>query len=119
EVKALLDSASEIYLRTKTHPTADHLSAHLTVHTFDYLYERQAKFQDIYEQIAEELVRLTQSSGDQPIIYCVPGHPAVGEASVRHLRRLAAEKGIEMQLLAGLSFIEPVCSTLSIDPLER
>jgi tetrapyrrole methylase family protein/MazG family protein len=119
EVKSLLDTATTIYLRTRTHPTADHLPGHLDIRTFDHLYEREARFEDIYRQIAEELVALASSEGSEPIIYCVPGHPAIGEASVRYLRALAKEKGIEVRLLAGLSFIEPVCAALQIDPLEH
>src|SRR4051812_19954374 len=119
EVKSLLESADVVYLRTTTHPTAEHLPQGLEVRSFDYLYEREERFEDIYRQIADELVRLAEAEGERPVIYCVPGHPAVGEASVRHLRRLCRERGVEVRLAAGLSFIEPVCSTLDIDPLER
>jgi len=118
EVKSLLDSATIVYLRTKTHPTADHLPTHLDVRSFDYLYEREARFDDIYRQIAEELLKLAAAS-DQSIIYCVPGHPSIGEASVRHLRDMAKEQGIEVRTLAGLSFIEPVCTALNLDPLQH
>ena len=65
---------------------------------------QQFRLLTIYRQIAEELVRLASSGDDQPVIYCVPGHPAIGEASVRHLRRLCSEKGIKLRLVAGLSF---------------
>jgi tetrapyrrole methylase family protein/MazG family protein len=119
EVKTLLDAASTIYLRTRTHPTANHLPAHLDVRTFDYLYEREEEFERIYRQIAEELISLASAATPDPIIYCVPGHPVVGEASVRHLRSLASNAGITVKLVAGLSFIEPVCTALGIDPLER
>lgn len=118
EVKSLLDSAGTIYLRTATHPTADHLPPHLDIRTFDHLYERENRFEEIYHKIAEELVSIA-SSAEKPLIYCVPGHPAVGEASVRHLRTLARERGIEVKLVAGLSFLEPVCTVLDIDPLQR
>ncbi len=119
EVKTLLDGADAIYLRTTTHPTADHLPTHLKIHSFDHLYESQAHFEDIYVQIATELLKLAAATGDQSIIYCVPGHPAIGEASVRHLRRMSAEAGVEVRLVAGLSFIEPVCTALGVDPLEH
>ena len=121
EVRSLLESVDLIYVRTTTHPTARHLPDHLKVYSFDYLYEREERFEDIYRKIAEELVDRAGSTppGGQPVVYCVPGHPAIGEASVRHLRRLAAVQGIEVRLLAGLSFIEPVCSALGLDPLER
>jgi len=107
EVKSLLDTATTIYLRTKTHPTADYLPDHLDVRTFDYLYEREARFEEIYRQIAEELISLALKS-NEPVIYCVPGHPAIGEASVRHLRVLAGERGVELRLVSGLFFLEPV-----------
>ena len=55
EVKNLLDFASTVYLRTKTHPTAAHLPSHLDIRTFDYLYEKEARFEDIYRTIAQEL----------------------------------------------------------------
>jgi tetrapyrrole methylase family protein/MazG family protein len=116
EVKSLLDSASTVYLRTKTHPTAANLPAHLDVRTFDYLYEQQARFEDIYRKIAQELLNLAATS-DSPIIYCVPGHPTIGEASVRYLREAAREQGVEVRIMAGLSFIEPVCTALDLDPL--
>jgi tetrapyrrole methylase family protein / MazG family protein len=118
EVKNLLDSANTIYLRTRTHPTAQYLPSHLDVRTFDYLYEREGRFEDIYRQIAEELLKLAAQS-EQQIIYCVPGHPSIGEASVRYLRSMAKEQGVEVRTLAGLSFIEPVCTALDIDPLQR
>src|SRR5205823_848858 len=117
EVKSLLEAAEVVYLRTTTHPTAEHLPKHLEVRSFDYLYEREERFEEIYSQIAEELVRLAFAQGERPVLYCVPGHPAVGEASVRHLRRLCSEQRIQVRLAAGLSFIEPVCSTLGLDPL--
>src|SRR5205807_4130328 len=74
EVKTLLDSADTIYLRTTTHPTADHLPAHLKIHSFDYLYERETQFEDIYTQIATELLKLASAGnpsqgghGDPPL----------------------------------------------------
>ena len=88
--------------------------------SFDYLYEREAHFSDIYRQIAEELITLALSEKEEKgVIYCVPGHPAIGEASVRHLRALSKERGVELKIVAGLSFLEPVCTALGIDPLER
>ncbi|MGA7729962.1 MAG: nucleoside triphosphate pyrophosphohydrolase [Chloroflexia bacterium] len=118
QVKGLLDNAKVVYLRTRTHPTADHLPAHLEVRTFDYLYERESRFEEIYRQIAVELLRIA-SQQEELVLYCVPGHPSIGEASVRHLRAQAKEQGVELKIAAGLSFLEPVCDALSIDPLER
>jgi tetrapyrrole methylase family protein / MazG family protein len=118
QARELLSGARTIYLRTRTHPTADHLPAHLDVHTFDHLYERESSFSTIYRAIAEELVSIALESA-KPVIYCVPGHPLVGEASVRHLRALCDERGVGLRFVAGLSFLEPVCTALGLDPLER
>ncbi len=118
QVKNLLDSAHTVYLRTKTHPTAAHLPPHLEVRSFDHLYESEERFEEIYRKIAEELHAIAEVS-DEPVIYCVPGHPAIGEASVRHLRRMAGERGVSVQIMAGLSFLEPVCTALDLDPLQH
>ncbi len=53
------------------------------------------------------------------IVYAVPGHPLVGEASVLKLLARAKEAGIETQIVGGLSFIEPVCAALALDPLAQ
>jgi tetrapyrrole methylase family protein/MazG family protein len=118
EVKRLLDSATTVYLRTSTHPTANHLPRHLDVRTFDYLYEREARFEDIYHLIAEELLKLAAES-EHVVIYCVPGHPTIGEASVRHLQQIAKERDVDVRIMAGLSFLEPVCTALNLDPLQH
>ncbi len=118
EARDVLAAAQTVYLRTRTHPTADHLPAHLTIHTFDYLYEREADFAAIYTQIADELLRLASAAPpDAPIIYAVPGHPLVGEAAVRAVLPRARAARLPVRLVAGLSFLEPVCTALDLDPL--
>src|SRR5689334_18954831 len=118
EARDVLAAAQTVWLRTTTHPTAAHLPAHLTIESFDYLYERESGFAQIYRQIAEALVARAQEAAG-PLVYCVPGHPLVGEASVRYLLDLAREAGVSVRLVAGLSFLEPVCTALEIDPLQH
>src|SRR5262249_19059790 len=55
----------------------------------------------------------------EALVYAVPGHPLIAEESVRHLRLRAPERGIGLRIVAGLSFLEPVCAALKLDPLER
>ncbi len=69
--------------------------------------------------MARRLLDLAQASSGRPIIYAVPGHPLIGEESVRLLRGLAVEHGARVRLVAGLSFVEPVCAALDLNPLER
>jgi tetrapyrrole methylase family protein / MazG family protein len=52
------------------------------------------------------------------ICYLVPGHPSVGEITVERLQRIAPRLGITIQLVAGLSFLEPLLSVMNLDLLD-
>jgi len=110
-----LSAASEIYARTARHPTLAGLPASLTVHSFDSIYDSTEKFEEVYQQIVERIVEL----GQQPdgVLYTVPGHPAVGEATVEQIRKRAAELNLPVRLIAGLSFVEPCLAALKVDAL--
>lgn len=112
----LLLAAKCVFLRTSRHPTAAALPAHLTVHSFDRLYEEADSFATVYAEIADRIVAQGRQSGG--VIYAVPGHPLVGESSVQHILAQSRQEGIQVRVVAGLSFIEPVLSTLGIDGLD-
>jgi tetrapyrrole methylase family protein/MazG family protein len=111
----VLASATEIYVRTARHPTLGGLPSTLTVHSFDDIYDATEKFEDVYQQIVERVLEL----GKRPegVIYAVPGHPAVGEATVEQIRKRAAEMNLPVRLIAGLSFVEPSLLALNVDAL--
>ena len=111
----VLSNASEIYVRTARHPTLDGLPSSVKVKSFDYLYEQAATFSQVYSQVADEVLRLGATSN---LIYCVPGHPLVGEASVTDLLKRAKAAGIPTEVIAGLSFIEPALTALRLDALD-
>jgi len=115
EAREVLESAAEIYLRTKRHPLVASLPTGLVVHSFDHLYEQLETFEEIYEEIAAQVLALGQR--EEGVIYAVPGHPLVGEESVRRILAMAREKGIPLRLVAGLSFLEPAFTCLALDPL--
>jgi tetrapyrrole methylase family protein/MazG family protein len=112
----VLSQAGEVYVRTARHPTVASLPAGLTVHSFDGLYEALDDFAGVYETIAEQVVALGRRR--QGVLYAVPGHPLVGESSVRRILLRAREEGIGVRLVEGLSFVEPVLSLLEIDGLD-
>jgi tetrapyrrole methylase family protein/MazG family protein len=116
EAQQLLASAGEIYVRTRKHPTVAALPPQATIHSFDSIYERAETFEQVYAEIAARIVELGQR--EQGVVYAVPGHPLVGEASVRHILALAEEKGLAVHIVEGLSFIEPVCTRMRQDPLD-
>jgi tetrapyrrole methylase family protein/MazG family protein len=113
----LLHSARELYVRTDRHPTLAALPDSLEVHSFDAIYNSAEDFAAVYQQIAQEVIRL--GSRPQGVIYAVPGDPAVGEATTWLIRDLAAANGLAVRVLSGVSFVESACLALGIDPLER
>ncbi len=115
EAREALESAEEVYLRTKRHPIVASLPKGLVAHSFDHLYEKLETFEEVYEEIAAQVLALGQR--EEGVIYAVPGHPLVGEESVRRILAMAKEKGIPLRIVAGLSFLEPVFTCLNLDPL--
>lgn len=112
----VLSEAEEVHLRTAKHPTVGALPSHLVLHSFDRLYETLQDLPDVYEAIAEQVVVLGQRS--QGVVYAVPGHPLVGEASVQRILACAREDDLPVVLVDGLSFVEPVLSLLQLDGLD-
>ena len=116
EVWDVLTGADEVYLRTARHPTVSGLPASLRVHSFDAIYEQKDDFAQVYGTIAAQVVTL--GLRPQGVIFAVPGHPRVGEATVGRILELAAAEGLEVRLVAGLSFVEPALDALGIDALD-
>ena len=113
----LLQTTEVLYLRTAVHPTVAALPPRLALRPFDALYETAEDFGAVYDRIAADLVERAQHG--EEICYAVPGHPLVAEATTRRLLALARERGVPIHIVPGLSFIEPVCASLELDPLEQ
>lgn len=123
EASRVLEAASLVVARTLRHPTVETLRERrpdLPLESFDELYERAESFATLYPRMAEQLLDRAESlPPGETLVYAVPGHPLIGEESVRRLRTLAAVRGVAVRIVAGLSFVEPVCAALGLDPLER
>lgn len=113
----LLNSASEIFLRTSQHPVVSAFPASLALHSFDDLYEFEENVEEVYRKIVTRILEL----GERPrgVIYAVPGHPFVAEATAPEIARRAKEEGIPVRVIQGLSFVEPVLAALAIDLLPQ
>jgi len=113
----LLNSTSEIFLRTRQHPVVTSLPTQLQISSFDELYERAGSFTEVYSQIVEQVLEL----GKRPagIVYAVPGHPFVAEATGPEIARRARLEGIPVRVIEGLSFVEPTLSLLGLDPFPQ
>src|SRR5215469_14038668 len=106
-----------VYFRTFIHPTVEPLRRTLPglrLESFDYLYDESTSWETLYQQIAEKIYTLAT---EKPVIYAVPGHPLIGETSVQLILQQARARGLTTEIIAGLSFLEPVCTALELDPL--
>lgn len=117
EAWEVLSQADEVYLRTAQHPTVAGFPAGVRVRAFDALYEQAETFEQVYEAIVTEVLRLAQRP--QGVIYAVPGHPLVAEATGMALLQRARETNLEIRVVEGLSFLEPVFRALGVDPFPH
>jgi len=107
-----------VYFRTLIHPTVETLKTEipdLRSESFDHFYDQSNDWNTLYQHIAEEICTL---AAQQPVVYAVPGHPLIGESTVQRVLSLARERGLSTSIVAGLSFLEPVCTVLGLDPLD-
>ncbi len=113
----VLSQAGEVWLRTGQHPTVSGLPASVEIHTFDDLYEQHVSFDEVYAAIVSKVLEL----GRRPegVIYAVPGHPFVAERTSPEIARIARDEGLGLRLVEGLSFMEPTCSALGLDPFPH
>lgn len=108
-----LRSGKKIYLRTSKHPVVDLLG--IEYESFDSYYDQGEKFEEVYDRIAQKLVDLGK---DTDIIYAVPGHPRVAETSVGLVEDYSRVKGVDVDVIASMSFIDAMYNYLAFDPSE-
>ncbi|BCB01928.1 nucleoside triphosphate pyrophosphohydrolase [Bacillus sp. KH172YL63] len=111
-----IKNSSHLYLRTEKHPVVTDLSSEgITFETFDSVYEKHDRFEDVYEEIVRELV---SESGKHPLVYAVPGHPLVAEKAVQMLLDLQKEGKVQVEIGGGQSFIDPLFAAVGADPID-
>lgn len=112
-----LESNKNIFLRTEKHPTVDYLKEKKIIFdTYDNVYESIGSFDEVYLNIAKDLIKKHEDLGD--LIYAVPGHPLVAEKSVFNLIDLCKESNIEYKIIPAVSFIDAMIESLRIDPIK-
>jgi tetrapyrrole methylase family protein/MazG family protein len=116
ETASLLASKPVLLLRTMKHPAvAGLIDQEIQFDSYDYLYEKCATFDLVYESIARDCVERAKKYGQ--IVYAVPGSPMVAEKSVGLIRKLAAECGVNVVVLPGMSFLDLLYNRLGVDPI--
>jgi len=112
-----LKQAVHIYLRTEKHPVINDLKAQgVTFQSFDYLYEEEGSFNDVYAEITKQL--LEKAKEEPSILYVVPGHPMVAEKTTQILLQVGPAQGIEIEIMGGQSFLDAAFTALKVDPVE-
>ena len=111
-----LSGANEVYLRTVRHPCVSALPRAPRLHAFDAVFDQVGNFAVVHETIANEVVALGRRV--EGVIYAVPGHPRVGEATTTRILEIAAVEGLPVRIVPGLSFVEPVLTALGIDAVN-
>src|SRR5699024_6481283 len=102
-----------IFLRTKDHPVVRSLEQEGVVfESFDHYYEKEDRFENVYEQIVEALI---ENACRKSVIYAVPGHPMLAEQTVQ---LLLEQEEIEVEIVGGQSFLDDLFTALKIDPIE-
>ena len=108
-----LKNNNNIYLRTEKHPVVEKLKKDIQYKSFDYIYDREESFDDVYNNISKYIVDLAK---EKDIVYAVPGHPRVAEKTVGIIEDLAKEFDIEVETIPSMSFVDVMFDYLKIDP---
>ena len=108
-----LAQSTEIWARTRYHPVFSELPKNIIVHSFDQL-ENESFSADESLEIAQKIIELAQEQG--MVTYAVPGSPFIAEETVRQIMIQVKESQIPVRVIDGMSFLEPVCSALGLDP---
>ena len=112
-----LESNKNVFLRTEKHPTVDYLKEkNIKFGTYDNVYESIGSFDEVYLNIANDLIKKHKELGE--LIYAVPGHPLVAEKSVFNLIELCNQNKVEYKIIPAVSFIDAMIEGLKIDPIE-
>ena len=110
-----LKSGKPVYLRTQKHPVVKKFKDWgIIFQTLDHFYEN-SQFQAVYQQMVEFLLAEAEAKGE--IVYGVPGSPLVAEETVTRLKREGPSRGVEIEILPALSFLDELFSLLDLDPI--
>ncbi|MFQ5516511.1 MAG: nucleoside triphosphate pyrophosphohydrolase [Acidimicrobiia bacterium] len=112
--RLLEDPQATVVARTLHHPAARRLAEIRPVQSGDDLYATADDFESVYARLVERVLDAARG-GD--VVYAVPGHPRVGEASVALLMQEAAAVGVVVEMAGGRSFLDALFERLGVDPL--
>ena len=112
----LMKQSPRVFLRTRVHPVVEWLEKEgVTYSSFDHLYEQLPSFREVYAKICEEILA---AGATEPVVYAVPGHPLVYEASVGLILEAAKGQGINVRVHPAVSFLDALLVSLELAPRQ-
>jgi len=111
-----LRAAPLLFVRTARHPAVANLdAAGIPYESLDYLYESGESFDAVYDSITERILESARGNNEvSDVALAVPGHPLVGEESVRRILLRAREEGIPVRIVGSACFLEPTLAALRL-----
>jgi len=118
-----MKGASRVIVRTSFHPTVSELPGHgVSYETLDEMYQDADDFESLYRDMAARIMEAARDAFERGeaggVVYAVPGSPHVGERSVQLLVEMGRSTDVEVRVLPGISFLEPLCSSSGISLFE-
>lgn len=111
-----LKKHKSIYLRTEKHPVVEYLREEgIKFQTFDNIYNTNESFEEVYNSIAQDLLKQAQ---EEDILYAVPGHPFVAENTVQLIIQGCEAYGVKTDIHPAMSFLDVMFTALEIDPVD-
>ena len=112
-----LKQAKTVIVRTSQHNCVPCLPRNedIIYQYCDDLYESIPKFTDVY---AAKVERVLTAARQGDVVYAVPGDPLVGESTVLALLKAAKDENIKVEIVSGISFVEPILAALGVDAMD-
>lgn len=109
--------SSEVFARIGRHPALSAIPDTVKLTTFESYYEEAETFEFLYSNISNRILELAKEHGK--VLYLVPGDPWVGETTTKLITSRSSSCGVQVDILPGISFVEPTLAALKIDLLPR
>ena len=111
-----LDSAARIFVRSHSGVDFGDLLNQANVIDIHEFRNPDAPSGQRWQTSARVVV---DAAADGPVVLAIPGHPRFGEMLTVETMRMAEDRGLNVEVLDGLSMIDLLCTALDIDPVRQ
>ena len=112
-----IKGSSEVYARIGQHPALKIIPDSVTLKTFEDYYDNAETYELLYNKISNRILELAKEK--RKLLYLVPGDPWVGETTTKLIVNQSSLLGVDVDVLPGVSFVEPTLASLGVDMLPR